>query len=62
MLDKKAPQLNAMLAALQYAMEYMLLLDNPEAWLSCFELAGDLDAEAPAEGRLRKRPLQNSSS
>ena len=37
----------------------MLLLDNPEAWLCCFELAGDLDAEAPAHGRLFENGLYN---
>lgn len=58
-LDAKAPWLNGVLAALQYAMEYMLLLDNPEVWLSCFELTGDLDAEAPAHGRLFESGLYN---
>lgn len=58
-LDAKAPWLNGVLAALQYAMEYMLLLDNPEAWLRCFELAGDLDAKAPAHGRLFQSGLYN---
>merc|ERR1740130_2333324 len=35
------------------------VLDAKAPWLSCFELAGDLDAKAPAHGRLFESGLYN---
>ena len=56
LLDETA---HNVLTCLQYSMEYMLLLDNPEAWLRAYELYGDLDADGPAYGRLYNQGLYN---
>ena len=46
------PHLDIVMSRLQYAMEYLVLLNDPCTWLRVQELWGDLLEESPRYGRL----------
>ena len=58
-LSTHDPEMHSFAAALQYALEHVLLRADPERWLRQYELFRDLDVEAPAPGRLYRDGMYN---